>query len=372
MPNPPSTEPLLEFQSLRKTYDGRSFVLKDVNLKIEQGEFFTLLGPSGSGKTTLLMIMAGFEDATSGEMVFKGRDLQQVPSFRRNFGVVFQNYALFPHMTVAQNIAFPLRQRGFNREEIKAQVTRAMAMVKLDAMGDRSPKQLSGGQQQRVALARALVFSPEVVLFDEPLGALDRRLREHMQLEIRRLHSELGISMIYVTHDQEEALVMSDRIAVFDQGTIQQIGSPDTVYERPNTSFVANFIGENNSLQGMLKAIDGTTCQVELRDGTLVLASLIGSHLPGASVNLAIRPEQLRIIESDGKDENVVCGSVVEKIYIGSRIRLRCLLDSTDMILAEIPPADGLQIQIGMRLSLAWQTSDCRALDPTNKKAERD
>lgn len=358
----------LELRALSKTYDGLSHVLRDVHADIRQGEFFTLLGPSGSGKTTLLMIIAGFEEPSAGTLTLKGRSLGSVPSYRRNFGMVFQNYALFPHMTVAQNIAYPLRQRGFSRQEIAEKVREAMKMVKLDALGDRSPRQLSGGQQQRVALARALVFSPELVLFDEPLGALDRRLREHMQLEIRRLHQELGITMIYVTHDQEEALVLSDRIAVFNQGRIQQVDRPSAIYERPASSFVANFIGENNRLDGTVERIEGEMCTVALRDGARVLARRIADLAPGDATSLAIRPEQIRIGAVEGAGStmpNAFFADIVEMIYVGSRMRLRGRLGSGDLVTVEALPTDIAGLDVGARVQLSWHSEDCRALDST-------
>ncbi|MCZ7472702.1 MULTISPECIES: ABC transporter ATP-binding protein [Rhizobium/Agrobacterium group] len=357
----------LSIRSVAKTYDGQSYVLRDVEAEIKQGEFFTLLGPSGSGKTTLLMIIAGFEDASGGRLSFKGGDLGSVPAYRRNFGMVFQNYALFPHMTVAQNIAYPLRQRGLNRHEIGEKVRDAMAMVKLEALGDRNPRQLSGGQQQRVALARALVFSPEVVLFDEPLGALDRRLREHMQLEIRRLHQELGITMIYVTHDQEEALVLSDRIAVFNQGKIQQVDHPSAIYERPTSSFVANFIGENNRLDGVVVQISGSECAVDLSDGTRLIAQCVADLAPGRATSVAVRPEQIRISAPGAAataGRNAYKADILEMIYVGSRIRLQCRLAGGDVVTAEALPDDISGLSPGMGVDLSWRAIDCRALDP--------
>ena len=239
---------LAQLRGVRKTYDGETLVVKDLDLDIFDGEFLTLLGPSGSGKTTTLMMLAGFETPTAGQIMLAGRDLARVPPHRRDIGVVFQNYALFPHMTVAENIAFPLSVRGVPRSDIAVRVARALDTVRLSGFGERRPAQLSGGQQQRVALARALVFEPKLVLMDEPLGALDKQLREEMQLEIRRLHERLGITIVYVTHDQAEALTMSDRIAVFHRGVIQQIDTPAAVYEQPRNAFVASFIGESNRL----------------------------------------------------------------------------------------------------------------------------
>src|SRR5690606_37173364 len=226
-----NNNPLVRFKNVRKSYDGKNQVVRHLNLDIRQGEFLTLLGPSGSGKTTTLMMLAGFESPSSGTIELAGEQIDNLPPHKRNIGMVFQNYALFPHMTVAENVAFPLKVRKFDAGEQQQNDKTALAMVQLAGMEKRYPSQLSGGQQQRVALARALVFEPELVLMDEPLGALDKQLREHMQLEIKRLHAELGVTVVYVTHDQGEALTMSDRVAVFHDGMVQQIGSPQDIYE---------------------------------------------------------------------------------------------------------------------------------------------
>ncbi len=237
------TQALVSFTGVQKTYDGVNLVVRDLNLDIRQGEFLSLLGPSGSGKTTTLMMLAGFESPTAGEISLSGVPITRTPPHKRNFGMVFQNYALFPHMTVAENIAYPLTVRKLPAAEREAKVVRALDMVQLGRMGTRYPGQLSGGQQQRVALARALVFDPQLVLMDEPLGALDKQLREHMQIELKALHRRLGVTFVYVTHDQTEALTMSDRVAVFSDGAIQQIDAVDRLYETPANGFVAAFVG---------------------------------------------------------------------------------------------------------------------------------
>ncbi len=236
----------LEFRSVRKTYDQRTMVVRDFNLDVQRGEFVTLLGPSGSGKTTVLMMLAGFEGVTGGSITVDGHPITRTPPYKRNIGMVFQNYALFPHMSVAGNLAYPLRLRKLPRAQIEARVKQYLKLIELEAFGERQPGQLSGGQRQRVALARALIFEPTLVLMDEPLGALDKKLREQMQFEITRLHEELGFTVIYVTHDQTEALTMSSRIAVFNQGVVQQFAAPSALYETPANAFVASFIGENN------------------------------------------------------------------------------------------------------------------------------
>ena len=231
------------FDHVQKSYDGQTLVVKDLNLSIGHGEFLTMLGPSGSGKTTCLMMLAGFETATSGQILLDGRNINDMPPHKRGIGMVFQSYALFPHMTVGENLAFPLEVRGMTKAERTERIKRALDMVQMGSFANRRPAQLSGGQQQRIALARALVFDPKLVLMDEPLGALDKQLREHMQFEIKALHERLGITVVYVTHDQGEALTMSDRIAVFNDGRIQQLAPPAALYERPDNSFVAGFIG---------------------------------------------------------------------------------------------------------------------------------
>src|SRR5580765_3590322 len=268
------TEPIVRFVRIGKTYDGVTRVVDELDLDIECGEFLTLLGPSGSGKTTTLMMLAGFETPTSGEILLDGKPLSRMPPYRRQIGMVFQNYALFPHMTVAENIGFPLSVRGVARDEMTRRVERALDMVQLGAFGSRRPSQLSGGQQQRIAVARALVFEPKLVLMDEPLGALDKQLREQLQLEIRRLHQRLGVTMVYVTHDQAEALTMSDRIAVFHRGKIQQLDRPAQLYEAPVNAFVARFIGENNRFDGSLQSVAGDRCSVRIADDACIEGSL--------------------------------------------------------------------------------------------------
>ena len=265
-----SNDAFVEFERVQKSYDGETLVVKDLNLSMPKGEFLTMLGPSGSGKTTCLMMLAGFETATHGDIRLGGVSINNIPPHKRGIGMVFQNYALFPHMTIAENLAFPLEVRKLGKAEREEKVKRALDMVEMGDFGGRRPAQLSGGQQQRVALARALVFEPELVLMDEPLGALDKQLREKMQFEITYLAHQLGITTVYVTHDQTEALTMSDRVAVFDDGRIQQLAPPDQLYESPENSFVAQFIGENNTLEGVVKEIKGDTCVIELDDGEVI------------------------------------------------------------------------------------------------------
>src|SRR5210317_1633185 len=282
--------PFVRFKHVQKSYDGEVLVVKDLNLSIGRGEFLTMLGPSGSGKTTCLMMLAGFETATHGEILLGGKPINNIPPHRRGIGMVFQNYALFPHMTVNENLAFPLKVRKMDKAETEAKVKRALEMVQMDAFGDRKPAQLSGGQQQRIALARALVFEPELVLMDEPLGALDKQLREHMQYEIKHIHESLGVTVVYVTHDQSEALTMSNRIAVFNDGIVQQLADPVTLYERPDNAFVAQFIGENNRLNGTVESVAKNIATVKLDAGDVVKALAVNVGAVGSRTTLSVRP----------------------------------------------------------------------------------
>ncbi|NLY64221.1 MAG: ABC transporter ATP-binding protein [Alcaligenaceae bacterium] len=357
---------LVRFRNIQKSYDGRSMIVKDLNLDIRQGEFLTLLGPSGSGKTTSLMMLAGFEMPTSGTIELAGRSLEAVPAYKRNIGMVFQNYALFPHMTVAENLAFPLKVRGMGKEEIKKRVEHGLSMVQLEKFGDRFPAQLSGGQQQRVALARALVFEPQLVLMDEPLGALDKQLREHMQFEIKRLHNKLGITVVYVTHDQGEALTMSDRVAVFNDGEIQQIDSPGELYERPLTSFVANFIGENNRSHGRIDSIENGFAKVVLDNGRQMQGVPASQALTaGDMVSVSIRPERVVINPGDGSVDQITEGEILEFIYFGDHVRLRLRLGENTHFIVKQPIAMVSQaLKVGDHIRVGWAREFVRVLDP--------
>ena len=315
--------PVLVLRDLRKVY-GSVVACDDVDLEVRRGEFVTLLGPSGSGKTTTLRMIAGFTTPSGGSIEIDGRDVTRVPPHRRNVGMVFQSYALFPHMTAAQNVAFPLQLRGVAKDVMREQVDEALRLVKLDGFGDRHPRELSGGQQQRIALARAVVFSPLMLLMDEPLGALDRKLREAMQLEIMRVSRERGATVLYVTHDQEEALVMSDRIAIFNQGRIEQIGSGEDLYDRPASLFVAEFIGESNIIRGRFEH-DGGAAGWIVREpwrclvgsGSVQRAAMDG----GAAAGLVVRPERMRILaptDEAPSGVSVLDGTVDEALYLGS------------------------------------------------------
>src|ERR1700722_10306136 len=293
-----STHSFISFAGVSKTYDGVHYVVEGLDLEVAKGEFVSLLGPSGSGKTTTLMMLAGFESATQGEICLNGKRLDDKPPHQRDIGMVFQNYALFPHLTIEQNVAFPLSVRGVSKAEQKARVKRALEMVELPQLASRRPSQLSGGQQQRVALARALVFEPSVVLMDEPLGALDKRLRETMQYEIMRLHRELGLTVVYVTHDQAEALTMSDRVAVFSDGRIQQAATPTELYENAHNAFVANFVGENNGLTGRVSNLDQSWATLTLANGAMIRGRCGTGLRAGAEAMLALRPERAHLVSS--------------------------------------------------------------------------
>ncbi len=350
------------FDRVQKSYDGEILVVKDLNLRIEKGEFVTMLGPSGSGKSTCLMMLAGFETATHGDILLGGRPINNIPPHKRGIGMVFQNYALFPHMTVGENLSFPLEVRKMGKSEREAKVMRALDMVQMGAFADRRPAQLSGGQQQRIALARALVFDAELVLMDEPLGALDKQLREHMQYEIKHIHENLGITVVYVTHDQSEALTMSDRVAVFDDGIIQQLSTPEVLYEKPENAFVAQFIGENNTLLGVVKSIKGDIATVQLDSGTITEATAVNCGEVGTRTTLSIRPE--RVTLGGKKTKNSTEGTVLESIYLGDHIRCRMSVHGDEDFIVKVPNSAGhAHLQSGEKTVISWGKEDCRALD---------
>jgi putative spermidine/putrescine transport system ATP-binding protein len=354
----------VKFEDIQKSYDGETLVVKNLNMSIARGEFVTMLGPSGSGKTTTLLMLAGFEVPTHGHIHLDGTLIDRLPPHKRDIGMVFQNYALFPHMTVEENLAFPLEVRKIPKPEMQARIAKALDMVQLSPFGKRRPAQLSGGQQQRVALARALVFEPKLVLMDEPLGALDKQLREHMQLEIKHLHERLGITVVYVTHDQGEALTMSNRIAVFNDGIIQQLATPDDLYERPDNAFVAQFIGENNKLEGKVKSLNGRTCRVELVGGGEVEALAVRVEGQGHSTLLSIRPERTKLNPSPGSFPNIFQGRVEELIYLGDHIRTRVNVCGSKDFVIKIPNAPGQgAVKQGETVTVGWAVEDCRALD---------
>jgi putative spermidine/putrescine transport system ATP-binding protein len=346
----------VEFERVQKSYDGVNLVVKDLNLSMPKGEFLTMLGPSGSGKTTCLMMLAGFETATHGDIRLDGVSINNIPPHKRGIGMVFQNYALFPHMTVAENLAFPLEVRKIGKSEREEKVMRALGMVQMQDFAGRRPTQLSGGQQQRIALSRALVFEPELVLMDEPLGALDKQLRETLQFEITNLAHELGITTVYVTHDQTEALTMSDRVAVFDDGRIQQLAPPDQLYEEPENSFVAQFIGENNTLEGTVKEIKGGVALVQLDNGDLIDAKPVNVTEAGQRTRVSIRPERVEMDPTRLQaGAHTLKAEVLEFIYMGDIFRTRLRVAGTDDFVIKTRNApDQVRLKPGQQIEIGW------------------
>ncbi len=318
----------ITMRGLTKRY-GPVTAVDAIDLDAHPGEFLTLLGPSGSGKTTTLNMIAGFVDVSEGQLLIDEREMTNLPPYKRNIGMVFQHYALFPHMTVAENVEYPLRQRSIPKAKRLTMVAEALETVGLGQLGRRRPKELSGGQQQRVALARAMVYSPRVLLMDEPLGALDKKLRDSLQLEIKRIHAELGTTFVYVTHDQDEALVLSDRIAVFNDGRIEQIGTPTELYERPDSLFVAQFLGESSIFRGMVSG----DREVDVNGHRLTAGR--GEQPNGTAVAVVVRPERIRI-EPEGPrpgSNNAVPGRILQHIYFGNSRKVEVSLDDGTTVL---------------------------------------
>ncbi len=354
----------VRLQGLNKTY-GELAVVRDVNLSVGAGEFVTLLGPSGSGKTTTLMMIAGFVPASDGEIFIDDRPVARVPPERRELGMMFQSYALFPHMTVAENIAFPLRMRGWPRSRIRQKVATALEMVKLPGYDERATRQLSGGQQQRVALARAIVFEPRVLLMDEPLGSLDKKLREYMQAEIKRIQQDLDMTVIYVTHDQDEALTMSDRIAVMQGGRIQQIGRPAEIYDEPANAFVADFIGESNFVDGTVMSVasDGTM-EVRHRSGRIFRATGRAAARPGMSVVASIRPERLSLGAETDTDPGVNRwkGRISEVIFLGDALKVRIAIEDLTLTIKTLDRDRGAHARVGEEVGVCWSPAHTSVL----------
>ncbi|WP_238123673.1 MULTISPECIES: ABC transporter ATP-binding protein [unclassified Xanthobacter] len=353
----------LKISQLTKTY-GDFVALAPTDLDVADGEFLTLLGPSGSGKTTLLSLIAGLADADAGAILMEGADITYSPPYERDIGMVFQNYALFPHMSVIDNIAFPLKMRKVGTAEAHRRAQEALEMVRLPQVAARFPRELSGGQQQRIALARALVFRPSIVLMDEPLGALDKKLRDHMQLEIKRIHRELGTTIIYVTHDQEEAMTMSDRICLMNAGSIEQLGTPDDLYFRPRTLFVADFLGESNLLPATVRAVAGETLDVAMGGVVAPVGGNGAAFTPGQEVKVLVRPQNLTV-DAARPDDGRVTGRLAEIMVSGSLTKLYL-----DPVTPGLPPLVAAfpthrrspHHAIGDLLAVEWHSADAVAI----------
>jgi spermidine/putrescine transport system ATP-binding protein len=367
----PSSQGVLdvELRNIFKIFGGDTAV-NGINLSIRQGEFFSILGPSGCGKTTTLRLIAGFEEPSSGDLFIQGHSMVGVPPYRRPVNTVFQSYALFSHMTVAENVAFGLRIKKCNPSEIKERVARALALVKMDNFAQRNPKQLSGGQQQRVALARALVNRPAVILLDEPLGALDLKLRKEMQMELSNLHRDLGLTFVMVTHDQEEALSLSDRIAVMNLAKVEQVGTPMEIYEAPATPFVADFIGDTNLFEGQVAGVDGEGIQVVTRQGLRIQVAPVADRptpRPNHSLVVSLRPEKIRLTLEPGAG-NCFEGRLKNIMYLGTHVHYVVELVATD----DRPGGDRVMVRqsnasavpsTDTPLYVSWAPQDCIALD---------
>lgn len=341
----------IELARLTKIFPSGAVGIQDVSLSVQPGEFVTFLGPSGSGKTTTLNAIAGFVQPTSGAVVIDGREVTNLAPNKRNLGMVFQNYALFPHMTVEQNVAYGMHKRGFSKAEVAVKVSEALEMVRLGGMGSRRPKEMSGGQQQRVALARALVYQPPILLMDEPLGALDKQLRDQMQVEIARLHRDLRTTFLFVTHDQEEALALSDRIVLFHQGSVVQVGTPEELYTRPNSRFSAEFLGESTSFVGTLSGTNSLAWAGRELRGNDQLGLTIGEE-----ATLVVRPEHMRIAdasEASNPGENQVTGRVADLAYLGSHRRVGVVLDDGTRVALEARE-HGSQLGFGDEVAVRW------------------
>ena len=349
----------LEARALTKTF-GTTRVVHDVSFKVAGGALLTLLGPSGSGKTTTLRMIAGFEDPDAGQILVADEDITERPAHRRNIGVVFQQYALFPHLTVFDNVAYPLEMRRLGRTEIRSRVGAALDLVRLQGFEARYPRQLSGGQQQRVALARAIVFEPPVLLMDEPLGALDKRLRETMQVEVRRLQQQLGITTVSVTHDQVEALVMSDLIAVMDGGVLHQLAPPLEIYQRPATQFVADFIGESNLLVGTVSDAAAAPLTFTTAKGLPIrIAGAPGGGAGPAPTHWIVRPEHVRIGPEAERAANRYAVEVLEVLYVGDLVKYRVVAETGDELWVKtLAPATGQRWGRGERVTVGWEPGD--------------
>lgn len=353
----------VELRKVFKVYDGNT-VVRAVDLDIHRGEFFSILGSSGCGKTTTLRLIAGFETPSAGEVLIRGKSMTQVPPYQRPVNTVFQSYALFNHMSVAENIAFGLRIKRLGKAEIEDRVRQALKLVKMEEFAHRSPNSLSGGQQQRVALARALVNRPAVILLDEPLGALDLKLRKEMQVELSNLHKDLGLTFVMVTHDQQEALSMSDRIAVMRQGRVEQVGSPTEIYERPKTTFVADFIGDTNLLEGRIESIDRTNLQIRTNSNLkIVVQTPEPWNNSGTQVAVSVRPERIQLSLYQPEHQiNCFEGRLEHIMYLGTHVHYMVRLTSGDQLTIMQPNTLGSLPELHTRIYAHWLPTDCIAL----------
>lgn len=350
----------VDIHQISKVY-GQTVAVNQVSLGIKPGEFVSLLGPSGSGKTTLLMMIAGFETPNQGKISIGERDVTTLPANKRNIGMVFQKYALFPHRTVAENLAFPLRMRRVGRAEVERKVSAALDMVRLSNLRDRLPSQLSGGQQQRVALARAVIYDAPVILMDEPLGALDKKLRQEMQLEIKQLQERLGATVIYVTHDQEEALTMSDRMAVMANGVIQQVGSPNELYNKPENAFIAGFLGEMNFIPAVVATSGAGTCTLKVGDH---IVSASGEATAGERRSLAVRPELMTV---QARAAGGLPGVVSHVIFNGSTTTILVTIQSGEVIRVDVPSAsEASSLHAGSPVAINWANKDAFLFEPVS------
>jgi putative spermidine/putrescine transport system ATP-binding protein len=359
----------IQLRNLSKRFGGLAAV-DDISLDVPAGSFVSLLGPSGSGKTTTLNLIAGFLTADSGDILFNGQSVANVPPHHRNIGMVFQSYALFPHLTVAQNVAFPLKMRtSLPKADVGRSVAEMLALVRMEDYGGRYPRQLSGGQQQRVAMARALVSSPSLLLMDEPLGALDRKLRDQMQLEIKRIHRSVGTTFIYVTHDQSEALTMSDLVVLMHRGRIAQTGAPRDLYTEPANVFVADFIGDSNLLHGRVTAIENDTVTVALDTGATIDARRHGriACALGERVAVVLRPEDITVRTQGAATRASLSGKVSEIGYQGDNCRLSVTVGN-ETIKVKVPPNQALALELGSPVDLSWEPSAARLLSVDDRK----
>lgn len=358
-----SPKPMVQIKGLRKEY-GNFVALQETELTVPVGEFLTLLGPSGSGKTTLLNLIAGMTSPSSGQIVINGRDVTNLPPEKRDIGMVFQNYTLMPHMTVFENIAFPLQIRKVPKAEIGRRVTEVLELVQLPHVADRKPKELSGGQQQRISIARCIVYKPDLILMDEPLGALDKKLREQMQLEIRRIHTELGITMLYVTHDQEEALNMSDRIMLMNAGSVEQLGAPNELYFEPKTQFTADFIGASSLLDATVTKT-GKPALLELQGGIGCRVFLHEDVRTGTTGKLLLRPEVLRLVQPGAVEpgHNIATGRLASTLVTGGTSKHFVTLDNgATIIVQELTNQATTRLQPGIPVAVTWPEHSARFL----------